>query len=215
MILTTEMIRDAAANVNRGLESVRAVMDGEDNRIKRGLDALKQLAEKEGIAIAVVGGLGTIFYGHRTTTDDIDIAVGRADLERLVDLAPRNGFKVAWRADSGWHTLVFDDVEINVVPEGGRARNSSPTTIPGPAQLGVPKGFGYASYPGWMELKLSSGRLKDMGHVAETLKHASPEMVEATREHLRKVDPTYLALFEDVWKRVIEEKEQEQARKPK
>jgi hypothetical protein len=214
MQLTSEQISATAALLERAFESVRAVVDGEDNRIKRGLEALKQLALRESIPIAIVGGLGTIYYGYRTTTDDIDISVGKADLDRLLDVAARNGLKVLWRAKTGWHTLAYDDVEINVVPEGGRARTTSPTTLPGPAQLGVSSGFGYASYEGWLELKLSSGRLKDLGHVAETLKVATPEMIAKARDHLAKVDPTYVARFEEVLQQVMSEKEDERERKP-
>ncbi|HEX3316341.1 MAG TPA: hypothetical protein VHR72_15690, partial [Gemmataceae bacterium] len=83
------------------------------------------------------------------------------------------------------------------------------TTIPGPAKLGVLAGMEYASFPGWIELKISSGRRKDLTHVVEALKRASDEMVDQTRTHMRAVDPSYFEQFEGLAREAMEEKEQE------
>src|SRR5262249_993678 len=147
MIRTRELADDivaAIATLERGSESVRAVMMGESNRFGRALEDLQKLADAEGFPIAIVGGLGAIRYAYPAGTQDIDIAVGRDHLDALLCAVPRFGFKVAWQAKSGWHTLTHGDVEINVVPEGGKARNNAPTAIPGPVQLGVDAGLGYA-----------------------------------------------------------------------
>jgi hypothetical protein len=201
-----------ASTLERGSESVRAVMASEQNRFTRALSDLQLLSEKGGIPIAIVGGLGAIKYGYPAATQDIDIAVARDHLELFVRAAPRYGFKVAWEAKSGWHTLTHGDVEINVVPEGGKARTTAPTTIPGPVQLGVNQGLGYASLQGWMELKLSSGRQKDRGHVVEVLKKASPEAVQEARSHLATVHQSYVNLFDQLYQQALEEKEQESLR---
>lgn len=121
----------AVAVLNRGSESVRAVLHSEENRFTRALADLQRLSQGEGVPIAIVGGLAAIRYGYPAATQDINIAIARDQLETLVRVAPKNGFKVAWEAESGWHTLTHGDVEINVVPEGGIARNTAPTTIPG------------------------------------------------------------------------------------
>jgi hypothetical protein len=107
----------------------------------------------ESIPIAIVGGLGAIRCGYPAATQHIDVAIARDQLDAFVAAAPAYGFKIAWNAPSGWRTLTHDDVEINVVPEGGKAKNSSPTTIPGPTVLGVERGLDYASLAGWIELK--------------------------------------------------------------
>lgn len=199
----------AAATLQRGSESVRAVMSAEVNRFSAALESLKNLADAEGIPIAIVGGLGAIRYGYPAATQDIDVAVGRDHLEAFVRAAPRYGFKVAWEAKTGWHTLVHGDVEINIVPEGGKARNAAPTAIPGPPQLGVSRGLGYASLPGWLELKLSSARQKDRAHVVEVLKTTGPALVEEARRHLAQVHQAYLALFDQLLQQALEEREQE------
>ena len=130
-------------------------------------------------------------------------------MDRFLQAAPNYGFKIAWRAKTNRHTLMHEDVEINVVPEGGRSHKHSPTTISVPADLGVSKGMEYASFPGWIELKISSGRRKGLTHVVETLKRASDEMVEQARAHLGTVDSSYLERFEELSREALEEKEQE------
>src|SRR3990172_5848135 len=136
-----EQIIASVATLSRGTESVRAVMASEENRFTRALEDLQRLSLAEGIPIAIVGGLAAIRYGYPAATQDIDIAVGKSQLATLLKTAPVFGFKVAWEAPSGWHILTHGDVEINVVPEGGKARNTAPTTIPGPTQLGVKQGL--------------------------------------------------------------------------
>ncbi|MBX9677234.1 MAG: hypothetical protein K2X38_00635 [Gemmataceae bacterium] len=205
----SESIQIAVALLERDAESVRAVLSGEENRFSRALQALQQLAEGEGIPIAIVSGLGAIRYGYPAVTQDIDVVVGRGDLDRLTMRATMYGLKAAWAPESGWHTLSFGDVEINVVPEGGKARNSSPTTIPGPAALDVLQGLAYASLPGWMELKLSSGRQKDRAHVVEVMKACNDAILVQARVHLESVHPQYVALFDELREEASEEKNQE------
>ena len=202
-----------AANVLvRGSESVRAVMGIEENRFTRALGDLQSLAVSEGIAVAIVGGLAAIHYGYPAATQDIDIAIARLDLDRFLIAAPAYGFKVVWQAESGWHTLTHGDVEINVVPEGGRAKNTSPTTIPSPAAMGVSHGIGFASLPAWIELKISAGRQKDRAHVVEVLKKTANLEVEAVRQGLNSVDGGYAATFEQLLGEAIDERRQEEER---
>jgi hypothetical protein len=179
----------------------------EENRFSRALDALQQLSQGEGIPIAIVGGLGAIHYGYPAATQDIDIAVGKSQLDALLASAPEYGFKIAWRGDSGWHTLTHEDVEINIVPEGGRAKSTAPTTIPGPSELGVRQGLDYANLPGWIELKLSSGRQKDRAHIVEIMKKNDRQSLQTAREHVARVHQSYLELFD----RLLVEAQEEQA----
>lgn len=198
--------------LSRGAESVRAVMSAEENRFTRALADLQRLAIGESIPIAIVGGLGAIRYGYPAATQDIDIAVARAQLDPLLQAAPRYGFKIQWQAASGWHTLMHGDVEINVVPEGGKAKNTSPTTIPSPQQLGVERGLDYAKLPGWIELKLSSGRQKDRAHVVEVMKKSGEADLQQARAHIAAVDTGYLQLFDLLLEEAREEREQEDER---
>ena len=187
-------------------------MGVEENRFTRALEDLRRLAAAEGISVAIVGGLAAIHYGYPAATQDIDIAIARSDLDRFLTAAPAYGLKVVWRAESGWHTLTHGDVEINVVPEGGRAKSASPTTIPGPAAMGVGHGLGFASLPAWIELKISAGRQKDRAHVVEVLKKTADLEVEAVRQALNSVDGGYAATFELLLGEAIDERRQEEER---
>lgn len=211
----TRLAEDIVASITileRGSESVRAVMASEENRFSRALEDLQRLSHDEGIPIAIVGGLAAIRYGYPAATQDIDIAVARSQLGALVKAAPAYGLKVAWEAKSGWHTLTHGDVEINLIPEGGKARNTAPTTIPSPIELGVKQGLGYASLPGWIELKISSGRQKDRAHIVEVMKKSDPESVRAARDHIAQVHQTYLAVFDQLLEEAEEERSQEKER---
>jgi len=198
--------------LQRGAESVRAVMSNEVNRFSSALDALRSLATAERIPIAIIGGLGAIRYGYPAATQDIDVAVGRGDLDRFMNAATQYGLTIAWEASSGWHTLMHGDVEINIVPEGGKARNSAPTTIPGPTGLGVNEGLEYASLAGWLELKLSSARQKDRAHIVEVIKKTSTDDIVDARLQIAQVDEGYLALFDQLHREAIDEADQEQQR---
>ena len=208
-------IFNALVTLNRGSEAIAAVlqMNDEENRFVRTLDALKVLAEEEKIAIAIVGDLGAIHYGYPAATQDIDVAIGKDQLERFVQVAPKYGFKIACNASSGWHTLMHGDVEVNVVPEGRKAKDNSPTTIPSPSQLGVPSGLGYANLPGWTELKISSARQKDQAHIVEVLKKCSDATIEQVRNHLLDVHESYERLFIQLSDQAVDERRQEAERR--
>ena len=208
-------ILSALAVLNRRGESVQAVMgtNKAENRFSIALAALEKLAIENELPIAIVGGLAAIRYGYPAVTDDIDVAVAQSQLGLLLSLAPHYGFRVVWTAKSGWHTLEFGDVEINIVPEGGRARDTSPTSIPGPAELGVARGLGYASLPSWMELKISSGRQKDRAHIVEVLKKSDSANIASIREHLSTVHEGYLQMFEQLVADAQLESEQENERR--
>ncbi|MGE5192568.1 MAG: hypothetical protein ACM3U2_08705 [Deltaproteobacteria bacterium] len=202
-------LRAAAALLERGSESIRAVTAGEQNRFTRAFEALNRLALANGTQFAIVGGLAAIHFGYPAITEDIAIVVARDALDRLLADAPRFGFKVTWRSNAGWHTLQFEDVEINIVPEGGKARDSAPTTIPGPTNLGVASGLGYSDLPGWIELKLSAGRAKDRTHIVEVLKSLAPEKISEIRRHVSRVHSRYRKLLDQLIEEAKEEKRQE------
>ena len=120
-------IKCALETLSRGSECIDAVlsMSSEDNRFTRALQTLQRLAENEQMSLAIVGGLGAIHFGYPAATQDIDIAIDRRHLESMIEMSSRYGLKVAWESKLGWHTLTHEDVEINIVPEGGKARDTS------------------------------------------------------------------------------------------
>ncbi len=91
---------------------------------------------------------------------------------------------------------------LNIVPEGGKARDTSPTLIPGPQQMGLDTGLHFAPIEYWMELKISSGRQKDRAHVVEVLKTMNQSGVE-------KYEQTFIELLTEA----ETERQQEKGRK--
>jgi hypothetical protein len=207
-------INDAAeAMVN--LERVVAAVKGEEaqeSKFTKALMALETLARKEGIPLAIVGGLAAIHYGYERFTKDIDVVVCSGNLDILTRVAPHYRIKVIWKDPEGWHKLQCEGVSIDVVPEGRKPRKDAPIAIPGPEQLGVRKGAGYAGIAGWMETKLGSYRVQDRADVVQVIKVTVPGALRKIRKHLGKVHALYLQRFDELLAAAKEEKEQERER---
>ena len=186
---------------------------GEENsEFDKGLEVLKTLSQKEGIPIAIVGGMAAIHHGYERLTRDIDVVVAQKHLDTILRVAPKYGIKVIWHDPQGWHKLSFEGVRIEIVPEGGKAKKDAPTTIPGPKQLGVAAGSDYANLEGWVETKLSSGRGLDRADVIQVLKRIDSKTIAKVRRYIKGVHTIYLRLFDELHKTAEEEKEQERER---
>src|SRR5262245_1345552 len=186
---------------------------GEENSaFDQALAELQTLAQKEGIPIAIVGGMAAIKHGYERFTQDIDIVVGKRHLDTIARVAPKYGIKVVWKDPAGWHKLSYGDVRIEVVPEGGKPKNDAPTVIPGPKQLGVGKGVGYASIEGWVETKLGAARRQDQADVVQVLKQADPSTIERIRRHIAGIHSSYLRLLEELVAAAEAETQQEKER---
>jgi len=183
-----------------------------NSEFDRALAVLKDLAKKEGIPIAIIGGLAAIKYGYQRYTKDIDVVVAQQHLDTVIRVAPKYGIKVIWQDPRGWHKLQHDVMRIEIIPEGGKPNKDAPLLIPGPRQLGVSEGMEYAKLEGWMETKLSSGRRQDEADVVQVLKKTSPAEIERIRQHIAGVHPIYLRLFEELAVAAEEEKQQEAER---
>ena len=87
--LNTE-INLALNTLCRGCESIEAVlnMSTEGNRFSRALSDWQRLADEQDIPIAIVGGLAAIRYGYPAATQDIDIAVSKDQLHKLLVAGP-------------------------------------------------------------------------------------------------------------------------------
>ena len=181
-------------------------------RFARALATLKLLARKEGISMAIVGGLAALHHGYLRFTKDIDVVVSSGYLDVLTRVAPQYGIKVIWKDPDGWHKLQCEGVPIDVVPEGRKPRKDAPAVIPSPQQLGVREGAGYAGIAGWVETKLGSYRVQDRADVVQVIKVTTAATVARIRKHLGKVHAIYLRRFDELLASAQEEKEQERER---
>jgi hypothetical protein len=205
---------EAAAALAR-LERLVRVVKGQgqgDPKLAAALETLGTLSRKEGIPIAIIGGLAAIHHGYERYTKDVDIVVGKGHLDPLLRVAPNYGIKVIWQDPDGWHKLRHGGVDIEVVPEGGQPRRNAPTTIPGLKQLGVHEGAEYANLEGWMVTKLASNRQLDRADVVQVMKKTTPAALRKVRNHVAKVHDAYLRLFDELLAARDEEMEQEKER---
>lgn len=209
------MIISDAAEVLAELARTIAAVKGEEppeSSMARALATLKALARKEGLSMAIVGGLAAIHHGYQRFTKDIDVVIQSGNLDTLTRVAPQYGIKVIWRDPDGWHKLQCEGVPIDVVPEGRRPRKDAPTTIPNPKQLGVRAGADFAGIAGWMETKLGSYRAQDQADVVQVIKVTTAATLRKIRKHLGQVHPIYLRQFDELLAKAKEEKEQERER---
>ncbi len=171
------------------------------NQFSRANEALERLAVALDCPIAIVGELAAIHHRASVTTTDIDIVVPRDKLQVLVGAAPQHGLKVVRESPRGWHRLEFVDAEgpvrIEVVPAGEKSPRDPEHAPPNPSpqELGVASGVGYASFAGWVAMKLVANRDKDRYHLIEALTQAAPEQIAEAVVQLRSMHPSYLAEF--------------------
>ncbi|MFL5898623.1 MAG: hypothetical protein ACJ76D_09205 [Solirubrobacterales bacterium] len=209
------MVITDAAQALANLERIVAAVKGDEtseSKFARALATLKTLSRKEGISMAIVGGLAAIHHGYQRFTKDIDVVVQSKHLDVLTRVAPQYGIKVIWRDPDGWHKLQCEGVPIDVVPEGRKPRKDAPTAIPTPEQLGVREGAGYAEVAGWMETKLGSYRVQDRADVVQVIKVAIPATLRKIRKHLGKAHAVYLQRFDELLEAARQEQEQERER---
>jgi hypothetical protein len=197
------------------LERIVAVVKGRDeqeSRFAKALATLRTLSRKEGIPLAIVGGLAAIHHGYERFTKDIDIVVRSDNLEILTRVAPHYGIKVIWKDPHGWHKLQCESVNVDVVPEGRKPRKDAPCAIPSPDQLGVRRGAGYARLAGWMETKLGSYRVQDRADVVQVMKVTAASTLQRIRKRLGEVHSIYMRRFGVMLAAAKEEKNQERER---
>jgi hypothetical protein len=184
------------------------------NQFTRATQVLERLARELNAPIAIVGGLAAIYHQVPVTTTDIDIVVPQNKLADFVAAASRAGLTVSRQSPSGWHAMEYHDpdgdVEIEVVPEGGRSPRDPPYAppTPSPQQLGVSQGLGYASFAGWVALKLVAARDKDRYHLTEAFKQATEEQIASAVVWVRALHPSYLQELERLVRAAEDEKQE-------
>jgi hypothetical protein len=169
--------------------------------VHRAAEEIARRLEEAGIDYAIAGALSLGFHGYERLTEDVDVIVTAAGLEK---------FKAAWlgrgyvnvRAGGKAVRDTVNNVRIDFLltgefPGDGRAK---PVAIPVPADA-AEAGARYRvlTLPRLIELKLASGmsaphRGKDLVDVQELI-HRS----HVPRELAEKVDPYVRAKFLEVW----------------
>ncbi|HWL85277.1 MAG TPA: hypothetical protein VNO21_05720 [Polyangiaceae bacterium] len=130
--------------------------------------ALRALLAEVDAPYKLVGGLAVIHHGYERLTVDIDLLVGREALEAIKARAPEHGFTILSQ-----RRLLHEPtgVRVDLLVAGEPIPRSTDVTFPSPESMGAsPHDATFIGLSGLFELKLRSGRNKDLADITELLK---------------------------------------------
>ena len=161
------------------------------------VDRLDELMREAGVPYELIGGMAVFLHVRSVSeenmrlTNDVDVAIRRADLNRLREYAPRHGFE--YRHAAGIDMLIDPNVRkakgaVHFVFSGEKVRPNDLAPIP---EIGQPDRFGQVCVVpvgDLLQMKLTSYRFKDMTHVRDMLNVGliTPEMEAALSAALRE-----------------------------
>lgn len=134
--------------------------------------------EKHGINYVVVGAIALNSYGYRRFTEDIDLVLTRAGLEKFRNELIGRGYRPAFEGATKKFRTTAENVSVEIItteefPGDGKPK---PVRFPDPGENNVAiDGIKTVSLEQLIELKLASGmtaphRLKDLADVQELIK---------------------------------------------
>src|SRR6202035_3701154 len=103
--MNTMDVADAMVNLERMLAAVKG-RDAQESKFAKALETLKTLSRREGIPLAIVGGLAAIHHGYERFTKAIDVVVRSGNLDILTQVASNYGIKIIWNDPQGWHKFL-------------------------------------------------------------------------------------------------------------
>jgi hypothetical protein len=166
--------------------------------------ALKNLAgdlDKNGIEYAVIGAIALNRHGYRRFTEDIDLLLTRAGLEKFHENLVGLGYRPAFTGEKKKFRATEENIPVEIITSGEFPGDGLPKPVrfPEPDEFAVTiDGIKTISLEKLIELKLTSGmtagdRLKDLGDVQELIK--LKELDESFAEKLNEfVREKYLEL---------------------
>ena len=186
-------------------------LPGRYGRVIKSIDRLLAALSCEGV---LAGGWAVWRHGFMgRVTQDVDVVLPADRIEEFLRVAEVSGFDVLTIPAGRWPKLNHRETGIHVaiLPEGARPGTTTrpaPTTISHPSQLGAEQGcLRYIRLPALIELKLAAGRSHDENDVLELIRSNAAE-VDAIREHLQRIEPSYATRFEELVARSILDHEQ-------
>ena len=154
------------------------------------VDRLGELMEEARIPYQLIGGMAVFLHVRSVSeentrlTNDVDVAIRRADLDKLKQCAFNHGFE--YRHAAGIDMLIDPQTRkakgaVHFVFAGEKVRPNDVAPIP---EITQPDRFGQicvAPLGQLLQMKLTSNRLKDMTHVRDMLNVSliTPEMEAA------------------------------------
>lgn len=168
-------------------------------------DIVEKIFATAGLEYRLVGGLAVYLYVEEAAPDagrltkDIDIAIRREDLERIVKAAESFGFE--YRHVAGVDMLIQSGEaarrSIHLVFAGERVRPEYPQPVPTLAQPQVIRGLRLIPLQALVHMKLTSFRLKDQVHLKDLdeaglitpqIESSLPSELQNRLTHLRELE---------------------------
>ncbi len=165
-----------------------------DSAVHRTLRRLAARLEALDVPYAVCGGMALSAHGYLRATEDVDVLVTAASLERIHERLIGLGYRPAF-AGSRHLRDTQDRVKVEFLIAGGYPGDGKekPVSFPDPAGVNIEHdGVHYVGLSTLIELKLASGmtnagRLKDLADVQELIRHVGLErgFAEELHEYVR------------------------------
>ena len=136
------------------------------------LRRLRAALEKENIEYVVIGAFALGVHGYRRATEDVDICLREADIERLKQSLVGTEYQnVEGRSRRFYdpQTQVTFDLLIAGALAGHRGKNKI-IRFPDPSESTEVEGLRTVTLERLIELKLVTWRIKDMGDVIELIR---------------------------------------------
>jgi hypothetical protein len=184
----------------------------QESKFAKALATLQALSRKEGIPLAIVGGLAAIHHGYERFTKDIDVVVQSGDLDILTRVAPATGLKLSGMTRKGGTNCNAKGSPLMSFPRVASPETTRLPSSPAPSNWGGREGAGYAGIAGWMETKVGSYRVQDRADSVQVIKATTSATLLRIRRRLGKAHAIYLGRFDELLEAAKEEKEQERER---
>jgi hypothetical protein len=195
--MSTEQL---ATNLEEALERLGAYFVNE-SPLQKAAHAIAQHMDELGIDYAIAGALSLAAHGLVRATEDVNILLSRAGLER---------FKEAW-VGRGYANLrvggkavrdTLHGVKIDFLIQGDFPGDGAPKPVsfPDPREAGISAGqLRVLALPRLIELKLASGmtaphRLQDLADVQRLI-----ALRKLPREFAEELDPYVRSKFDELW----------------
>jgi hypothetical protein len=144
--------------------------------VHKTLERIGQKLDALGVSYAVVGGMAMFFHGYRRFTEDVDILISSADLQKVHEELDGRGYLPLFAGSKNLRDTETG-VRIEFLVSGEFPGDGKPKPVafpnPGPDEVKL-DGIRFLSLPKIVELKLASGmtnagRLKDLADVEELI----------------------------------------------
>mgnify|MGYP007073207708 CR=1 FL=1 len=168
----------------------------ESSSVHKTLRKLCERLEELGIDYAIMGGMALFFHGYRRFTEDVNLLVTPEGLERIHEELGGRGYLRPFDASKNLRDT-DTKVRIDFLVTGQYPGRGEPDAIAFPIPMDVSTtlhGIRVVTIPRLVELKIASGRRKDLADVQELIR-----VIELSREFATQLHPKVQDTYTELW----------------